>query len=158
MWEEKNQLLCTSQIKDHLLCEHQFISPTLCQSCNRPLWGINCQGYCCHYCQQAFHRECTLNVEKCPKDRKSALLTKQKKPTNRNPSSPSRVDSIIERREGSLANDAYDPSHDGSDSTVGNILSINKASQDKNPTNLGRCASERLRPHERPVASKNRST
>ncbi|CAF0995453.1 unnamed protein product, partial [Didymodactylos carnosus] len=147
------------KIKDHLFYEHQFTSATLCQLCNRPLWGINYQGYCCQYCQQAFHRECTVSAEKCSKDRKNALSTKLKKPPNRNPPSPSHADSIHERREGSLANDVYEPLYDNSDATIGGLMLPDKASQDyKNATNLGRCYSERLRPHERPVQSKNRST
>ncbi|CAF1268688.1 unnamed protein product [Adineta steineri] len=57
------------KIKDHQLNEHQFSSETLCQVCYKPLWGINYQGYLCGYCQQAYHRECALNSEKCSKDR-----------------------------------------------------------------------------------------
>ncbi|CAF4648973.1 unnamed protein product, partial [Rotaria sp. Silwood2] len=70
------------KIKDHQLNEHQFLSEILCQVCLKPLWGINCQGYLCGYCQQAFHRECAFSSEKCSKDR--AKL--RKFASNRNPS------------------------------------------------------------------------
>ncbi|CAF3659746.1 unnamed protein product [Rotaria sordida] len=70
------------KIKDHQLNEHQFLNETLCQVCFKPLWGINYQGYLCGYCQQAYHRECAVNSEKCSKDR--AKLRKFS--NNRNPS------------------------------------------------------------------------
>ncbi|CAF0825686.1 unnamed protein product [Rotaria sp. Silwood1] len=70
------------KIKDHQLNEHQFLNETLCQVCFKPLWGINYQGYLCGYCQQAYHRECAVNSERCSKDRAKF----RKFSSNRNPS------------------------------------------------------------------------
>ncbi|CAF3474736.1 unnamed protein product [Rotaria socialis] len=78
----KLQRTTMKKIKDHQLNEHQFLNETLCQVCFKPLWGINYQGYLCGYCQQAYHRECAVNSEKCSKDR----VKLRKSSNNRNPS------------------------------------------------------------------------
>ncbi|CAF1294482.1 unnamed protein product, partial [Rotaria sordida] len=141
------------KIKDHQLNEHQFLNETLCQVCFKPLWGINYQGYLCGYCQQAYHRECAVNSEKCSKDR--AKLRKFS--NNRNPSSPSRTTSMIEGREGSVPNDTSEMipgSNEGIDPTDGNVST---AEQNKIAT-VGRCSSDRRAAPDRPAAPKNRSS
>jgi len=135
------------KIKDHQLTEHQFSSPTLCQVCTKALWGIQYQGYLCTYCQQAFHRECASNSEKCLKDRKSNTLTnpisgKQRK-VLKNPSSPTRTIVVGEETEGNFQND---PNANVSSGNEGNDLAggQNLSTQDQNKNaHLGRCASDR---------------
>ncbi|CAM4946311.1 unnamed protein product [Rotaria socialis] len=147
----KLQRTTMKKIKDHQLNEHQFLNETLCQVCFKPLWGINYQGYLCGYCQQAYHRECAVNSEKCSKDR----VKLRKSSNNRNPSSPSRAISMIEGREGSVP---YDMSEMASslneDPTNESLLST----EQNKSTTVGRCASDRRAAPERPATAKNRSS
>ncbi|UJR10393.1 hypothetical protein I4U23_014597 [Adineta vaga] len=140
------------KIKEHQFNEHQFTSEILCQFCYKPLWGINCQGYLCGYCQQAYHRECALNSEKCSKDR-----TKFRKvSSNRNASSPTRTESMIEGREGSVANDVNE-NMPGSTEGIDPDGNGSANEQNKYPT-VGRCSSDRRAAPDRPSATKNRSS
>ncbi|CAF0847780.1 unnamed protein product [Adineta ricciae] len=140
------------KIKEHQFNEHQFTTETLCQFCYKPLWGINYQGYLCGYCQQAYHRECVLNSEKCSKDR----VKFRKMPSNRNPPSPSRTESVIDGRESSVPNEINENTPGSTDGTdpEGNAAAND---QNKNPT-VGRCSSDRRAAPDRPAAPKNRSS
>ncbi|CAF0865884.1 unnamed protein product [Adineta ricciae] len=151
----------SKRIKDHQLNEHQFTIQVLCKVCSKPLWGINYQGYLCGYCQQAFHRECASNSEKCLKDRKTHSITNpvliKPRKTPKNPSSPTRTSSLNEGREGSLPNDVYENMsaiNENNDPSNANLLSIQE--QNKNST-LGRRFSDRQATPNRPT-SKHRSS
>ncbi|CAM4747348.1 unnamed protein product [Rotaria magnacalcarata] len=139
------------KIKDHQLNEHQFLNETLCQVCFKPLWGINYQGYLCGYCQQAYHRECTINSEKCSKDR----VKLRKSSNNRNPSSPSRAISMTEGREGSVP---YDMSEMASSLNEDPTNESSLSTEQNKSTTVGRCASDRRAAPERPATAKNRSS